>query len=435
MKRDILLCSWAYPPINHPTPLRWFEFVKFLAQKGWKIDVLTINPSRRNPLYDPECGNFTSENVMIHRTYPGPLDNFAEYMYAHPAPVQESGENAFSAKSPLKKILKLTKCGKLRSLLCVPDNIIEWIPFALLKSRKLLKKNTYEVIISSSYPFTSHLIGSILKRMTGRPWIGDISDPYSFNPAINFPGWRRRIDKKMEGRLMNAMDRIIVPTKEIRSAYIGHHSSISNGKISVIPYGFSEEKFIDVRPEKSSSKFRIVYTGIFRKSIRSPYNFFKALKRVDDLPIEVMIVGQMEPEYIEFVEREKLSHIVIFPGQRPHSHTLSLQSGADLLLFIGNSGALQLPGKVFEYIAAKRPILAIQNSDYDIGAKLIEEHNKGVVVKDEPDEIANIIRKLYLLWKGKTMDTQFDLDNVDEFTWRKRSEAVEELIMDVIKNR
>jgi hypothetical protein len=85
----------------------------------------------------------------------------------------------------------------------------------------------------------------------------------------------------------------------------------------------------------------------------------------------------------------------------------------------------QVPAKLFEYFAAKRPILAIKYDEADIAGRLVEERNRGLVVQNRRDMILQALEQLYLLWKNNRLDTCFSLEEMPEFTWERIVDKVE----------
>ena len=432
MKGRALLCLYEFFFSGRPQSLRWSESLRLLSQRGWEIDVLTIEPAEGHPQYNAEIKPFVPANVRVFKTYPGLIHSLR---FARPLIGNSPLSRAKVLLSDLLNAFYRTPWYNrtLRQIL-VPDDAVEWLPFALKAGRRIVEKS--DVIISCAPPFTSHVVGYLLKRLSKKPWIAYYDDPWTIGPWMfwvkGLRPVRRHLDRKLEEKLLRSTDKIIVVTEETKEAYLAHFPFLRPENLAVISYGFNAEEFRRVKA-RGSSKFRIVYTGFFYE--RDAHGFFRALKGLKDLPLEVIIVGNIDPavsQYLRYVEREELSPMVTFLGGQPHNAVISLQKGATVLLSFGWPGGLQIPCKIFEYIGAKRPVLAIRYDDKDAAAKLIMKLNRGIVVDNEPIKIEQAIRQLYKLWRTNTLVKRFNLEPVEQFSWAKLGEKLEETILDTL---
>lgn len=432
MKR-LLICAYYFPPIGTPRSYRWLEFVKRLS-KNWEIDVLTIHTFDNHPNCDPNLLEDIPNKVKIFRIYPGIMHHFSSLFLGKAKDNKQF--NPHKHQIPLRqrvgKYLFKVFENKLRAIF-IPDEAISWLPFVIAKGRRLMEENRHDAIISSGFPFTCHIAGSFLKRISqGKPWIADYGDPWAYNPTFLLPKWRSFIDKKIESKVLKAANRIIVTTDKTKEHYLNLYHFLKPQDIEVITQGFSHEELKWISPE-TTDKFRIVYTGIFYKT-REPFVFFDALSSLKDIwkDLEVIIAGDMpNDEYRQYAENKGLSEIVRFIGFVPRKRALSLQKGASLLLLIGNGGGIQVPGKVYEYIASRRPILLIKMDSRDIASAVIERFKRGICIENDPQKVSESIVYLYNLWKNKRLDGEFNLEGVDEFSWDRLAKRLEEIIMEI----
>jgi glycosyltransferase involved in cell wall biosynthesis len=432
----LLVCAYYFPPIGTPRSYRWRAFVKHLSSKGWKVDVLTIYSFPNHPNYDPKLLEDMPNEVRIYRTYPGIMHHFSSLLLSKTTNNQQfvSFDTRASFKQTVGKLLFKTFEKGLRNIF-IPDEAIGWLPLALIKGKKLINENSYDLIISSGFPFTCHIVGFFLKRFSGgKPWIADYGDPWVNNPSFSLPNWRSSIDKKIESRLLKTVNRVIVTTDKTKEHYLSLYPFIKPEDIKVVTQGFSRGAFNEASAE-ITDKFRITYTGIFYKD-REPVIFFDAINRVKEIwkDLEVIIAGNLSnDEYKRYAENNGLSKIVRFIGFVPQKKALSLQKGASLLLLIGNRGGIQVPGKIYEYIAAKRPILLIKIDEYDITSMVVERLKRGISVENDPQKISESITHLYNLWKNKRLESEFNLADVDEFCWDRLADKLEETILEATR--
>lgn len=430
--RRLLICAYYFPPIGTPRSYRWREFVKRLS-KNWEIDVLTIHTFDNHPNYDPKLLEDLPDRVRIFRTYPGVMHHLSSLFLGKATGNKQSAQS--DGKIPLRqrvgKFLYMAFESKLR-VIFIPDEAISWLPFALVKGKKLMEGNRYDAIISSGFPFTCHIVGFFLKRIShGKPWIADYGDPWACNPTFSSTKWRSFIDKKMESKILKAVNKIIVTTDRTKEHYLNLYHFLKPQDIEVITQGFSQQELKGIPPE-TTDKFRIVYTGIFYKT-REPFVFFEALRSLKEIQkdLEVIIAGNIpNDEYKRYAEDNGLSGIVRFVGFVPQQRAISLQKGTSVLLLIGTGGGIQVPGKVYEYIAARRPILSIKLDNRDIASMVIERLKRGICIENDSQKISESIAYLYNLWKNKRLNDAFNLEEVDEFCWARLAEKLEETILD-----
>lgn len=429
MKPNILLVSYNFPPIMNPRSLRWIQFTRYLVKKGYNLDVLTVDPRMSCRAYDEASPGIIPMAVNVHRTYTGVIHRL-NYWYWSPEKIRNQHyKNSFEALfiQELKKI-----CKGIAKPILIPGETIERLLLGLRMAKKIISKNHYDLIISSAMPFTDHILACFVKKWTAIPWIADYGDPLAFNPVSPEIKWEHLGDKWIESKLLEAMDCIIVTTDETKKGFIEYYPFLKKGQIAVIPQGYSPEEFEGVQPELGN-KFRIVYTGIFYDDVREPYTFFDAIKHLKDIELEVIVAGYILPHYIKAAEENNIRGKIIFLGPQPHKRAIALQKGADLLLLFGWLKGYQIPGKIFEYFGACRPILCITFDEKDIAGRLIRKYNRGMVVSNNGEEIASAVRKLYGLWHKRKLNEQFWLEPTKEYSWESQAKKLENVIRNCVK--
>jgi len=414
--KNILLISYNFPPIGGPRSLRWLQFVKYL-NRDYSIEVLTIQPEKGCTRYDESLLSSIPENVKIYRTYPGFIQRF-NYRYLPLDKIKKVREKSF--KIILRKAIK-----NILSPYLMPDQMVEWLPWGLKKAKNLVRKKKYDLIISSAWPFTDHLIGYFIKKKMGISWIADYGDPWAFNPFIPFPWRRNLIDCRFEEKLLKNMDNIIVTTKETADGYVKYYPFLDCQKITIIPNGYDHKEFQQAKPDKGK-KFRIVYTGIFYKD-RSPDILLKSIKELN-FDFELIIAGEISPEYIKIIGNLGIEKKVKLLGHQSHKQAIALQKGADVLLLLGWLKGYQIPAKIFEYFGACRPILSIKFDEKDIAAKLVQKHNRGFIPYNNTKEIISALEEMHDLWQKGKFKSCFDLRELKEYSWDILAEKLKETI-------
>jgi glycosyltransferase involved in cell wall biosynthesis/2-polyprenyl-3-methyl-5-hydroxy-6-metoxy-1,4-benzoquinol methylase len=428
-EKRILLATPSFPPAGGGRGIRWNRFIKILDPKGWKFDVLTIDPFMIKN--GKTINHSLSSQIRIHRTFPGFLYSLRRRILK-PQNDHMGWDNSSLQLNPRGMLKKIYQ--SIIHPFLIPDDMIEWLPISIGKANQLIKEKKYRLVITSGFPFTSHILGYFLKRRMNVFWIADYGDPWSIRVNKKPTSLRNCINRIIETRLLKKVDRVIVTNNAIKEAFQFTFPFLSEAQIRVIGQGYDPGLY-EKSPQNTSDKFRIVYTGIFYNTdIRNHHPFFEALKSLIDLNLETVIAGDIGREDLEFVKSQGLEDIVQFLGLIPHSRAISCQKEGSLLLLIGNASPLQIPGKVFEYFAACRPILCISDTPENPDCQLVEKYNRGVITRNSSGNISNTVRKLHSLWESGNLDKQFNLkrEGLEEFTWESRSETMENVIMELL---
>ena len=161
--------------------------------------------------------------------------------------------------------------------------------------------------------------------------------------------------------------------------------------------------------------FTLSYFGAFYQDFRSPENFAKALRRLENCKFKFVLAGRDE-SFLKYFYG--LDDRFEYKGLIPHREALALQRESDLLINFANRQDYQIPGKGYEYLGAMKPILQISDVE-DEFSLLIKRLNRGLVVRNQEREIADSIKYLYDLWAEEKINTVFDLspEGVRDYSW------------------
>jgi len=431
----VLLVTRRFPPHSDPTSYRWLRFVMGLVERRWEVEVLTVFAEPTAAYHDEGLVAMIPPGVVVHRVNPGPIDRrvmrerrrkveadarigAAVSTHAHNGPRHD-------LRSRVRDALRRTYEALVPMV--SPDVTIEWVPWAVRAGRRLLRERRFDVVVSSSSPFSAHVAAQHITRGSGVPWVGDFSDPFADNVFLERPGWRKPIDRRFERGWLNAMDGVIVPVEEMAELFCTRYPRLSRGRVHVIPYGYPEELYDAIEPNVLVG-FTIVHTGAFYPGLRDPMPTFRALPLVREVPFTLHHAGGMTPEYLRFFETNGVADRFVYHGYLGKREVVGLQKGASCLLAVGNKGGHQLPGKLLDYIGAKRPILMLKNDPHDIAADLVAATRTGLVVANDTEAIANGIRQMYGWWKDGTLDSRFDLGAGREYSWVEQERRVDAVL-------
>ncbi len=371
----VLLIAFYFPPAGGGGVQRPLKFAEHLARAGVEVDVLA--PDDPHWLHTDTELVLPSSVAVSRARYLGPRGlRPAEELYGR----QGVGR--------LARKLALTP----RRLL-VPDENVTWLATAVPRALELVRRRRIDVVITSSPPSSVHLVGDAVRRLTGTRWVADLRDSIVAKPDRRFE--RLAVRVKEQGHVLVARavarraDAIVTVTGTIGEEM---RTLAARGPIFTIPNGCDFEEFegLEYRP---SDRLRITHTGSFfgRRSARP---FLEALSGADPA-IVARFVGDFRAADREWAETLGLGDRFELHGFVPHRCALGMQRDSEALLLllpeIGRRGKDVPSGKIYEYLAAGRPILAAVPVDGQAAA-LIELTNAGRAVP--PDDVGAIRTEL-----------------------------------------
>ena len=414
-----MIIAFHFPPLGGIGTRRSLRYYKNLPLYNWEPLVLTTKKGTFNDrctYWDQTLMQEISED-NVYRTHIVDITSFINIL---------NKLNLRRIASILHRFIYFTP----------PDHVVPWMPFALYKSLKIFYRNKIDVIYSTAPPYTSHLIGLILKKLTKKPWVVDLRDPWTQRPDRKpLFKWQAKLDCWMEMKVLSHADLITITTKH----YLDLIMDIvpSNKKIRVITNGFNPEDF-QGHYENNNKKFRIVYTGVFWGS-RNPEIFFDAVKTlidkkgIDREKIELHFVGFSRDVFFVSLVRNNLLSIFKRFGHVSHRKAIQHMQNADaLLLFVSEEEPYQIPGKIFEYCASGKPIIAIVPPD-GAAAEVLREISADYIIADPSDskQIGEGLLQYYKKWESGDLrihqDKNVILQYTDCFLTKKMSKILNEI--------
>ncbi len=417
----ILVIAYEFPPIIAAQALRWFYLAQELARLG--VDVHVLCPSF--PALEASCPLQFESGVILHRVWPGPYVGLSNRLArATHGDVSASAWEIGNAHPLLRQSYRLTR--KLLDQLLFPDLRTEWYPFARWRLRRLLDDVGFNAVISSHEPGVDLLLGLWARKRFGVKWIADLGDPVL---APYSPGWRRKIDAWFENRVLRQADIVVVTNDAVKQLLCDRHQlwDISS-KLVCIPQGFPKRQpFIHSETSLlSAGLMNIVFTGTFYRDFRSPGQFALALRDLNANDIMTTVIG----DNFDFIPEFEGIANVRFIGKINHFECLAVQRNADLLLNIGNLQSYQLPGKIYEYLGAGKPVLHIRTGEDDPGADLVQHLNAGLVVKNDRMAIMTGLQHLVELWRNHRLAQSFPVNStaIAQYSWSARAKTLLQLL-------
>jgi glycosyltransferase involved in cell wall biosynthesis len=314
----------------------------------------------------------------------------------------------------------------------LPDASVTWAPTAVPAAVRLVRREGIDAVITTSPPVSMNLIGASVKRLTGIPWIADQRDSVLRNAD-------RRFDRSAVRAKEKALERVVRLVARRADAVVTVSEAIAeevrafepDGPVRVIPNGCDFDDFAGLE-YREGDRFRITHTGSFFGK-RNPRAFLSALAASGLEDVVARFVGDFRSVDREWVQGLGLGDRLELLGYQPHRRALELQrdSEANLLLLpeAAGRGRVVPSGKIFEYLAAERPILAAVPPD-GAAAQLVRETGAGVVVApDDEQAIGEALLGLHARWQaGRLRDGYLTEEERRRLSRRARVEELAELL-------
>jgi hypothetical protein len=244
-----------------------------------------------------------------------------------------------------------------------PDANIGWYKYAVEAGEKLLAKGKYDAILSSSNPATCHLVANKLKTLFGIPWVADFRDLWTQNHYSEHFTLSKIIEKRLETATISAADILTTVSQPLAITLRENHR---NKQVNTIMNGFDPE--FKNPGTKTSEKFTIVYTGTLYQGKRDPEPLFQATSesinsgKISSSDIEILFYGAVDDWLFNDIKKYKLENVINVCGPISREESIHEQRKAQVLLLLTWNHPAEkgvYTGKLFDYLAAQRPIFAI----------------------------------------------------------------------------
>ena len=331
--------------------------------------------------------------------------------------------------------LALAKARVMGRRLLLPDASVTWAPTAIPAAARIVKNEGIDVVITTSPPLSMNLIGAAVKRLTRVPWVADQRDSLVQNADGRFE--RKSVQAKEK-----ALERVVRLVAKNADGNVAVSEAIADelraydpaGPVRVIPNGSDFDDFngLEYTP---GERFRITHTGAFFGQ-RDPKPFLRALADSGLADVTARFVGGFRAADREFAESLGLADRIEVIPFVPRRRSLELQRDSEALLLIasdaGGRGTGVIPGKVFEYLAAERPILAAVPAG-GAAASLIDELGAGVVApEDDAEALRAALVELHGRWRRGELDVNLSPEQRARVDRRGKVEQLAGLLREVV---
>ena len=401
IKGTVLLVAYHYPPVRTTGTQRVTKFERYLPEFGYRTSVLTTSAFGKEGTQDEALRAW--EPLGTYRW----LFNSRTRRDRGAAARLRTTSNLTSGWS---RVLRRT---------LIPDAQITWIPAASARALSQLRTGAANLIYSTYPPASAHLVALIAKQLSGAPWVADFRDSWTTDPLdpdllFHHP-YRLQLERKLESAVVRTADAIITSTTVAAECLKQAHPDCAE-RIHVITNGFDPEDVVDDTDPPASGGARplhLVHTGSFSASHpwRSPRGLLEGVRLLIEadpvwsLRLKVTLVGHLTSAEASDAAKLTSSGIVQTVEEADRAESLRFQQQGDVLLLVDHPRpwpASNLPHKLFEYLALKRPILALCTAG--MVADTIAELKAGVcVAPDDPGAIAQAVERLYHAFASGTL--------------------------------
>ncbi len=399
--KKALIITYYWPPSGGSGVQRWLKFSKYLRNFNWEPVIYTPeNPEI--PVEDSSLLKDIPEGItVLKKKIWEPYSFYKRFL-------GQKGENRIQTgflteKRKPKQKEKISVW--IRGNLFIPDARKFWIRPSVKYLTTYLKSNPVDIIISTGPPHSMHLIARKLKKKLNIPWLADFRDPWTnidFYKDLKLTCWADKKHKKQEQLIIKEADSLIVVGNTLKKEY----QNMGANNVSVITNGYDQDDYIDddICLDK---KFSIMHAGTITFS-RNPTEFWPVLfELVNEHPdfaedLEIKLIGKIDLSVNENITRLGLEKFVVKTNYLSHKEVIREQKKSHVLFLpINNTFNAKgiITGKLFEYLAAGRPILGIGPADGD-AAEIINDTKAGLISGfGDNNKLKNNILALYQNYK------------------------------------
>jgi len=414
--KKVLIITYYWPPSGGAGVQRWLKFTKYLPEYGWEPIIYTPDNGEIPVIDESLQKDISQETTVIKRKIWEPYIWYKKFIG------QKNNQKinvGFLSEGKKPKFTEKISVW-IRGNFFIPDARKFWIKPSIKFLLKYLTNNPVDIIISTGPPHSMHLIAMQLQKKLNIPWIADFRDPWTnidFYNDLLLTKLANRKHHKLEKKVLQNANYILSVGETLKNEFL----KLGATDVKIITNGFDNS---DINNSNISldKKFSIVHIGSMPKS-RNPEILWKTLGKLvttnNDFAkyLEIKLVGKCDYSVTNSLEKHNLINFVNKVDYVSHDKISTIQQSAQILLLVINQTKNAkgiLTGKFFEYMASKRPILAIGPTDGD-AAKILDETNAGVIIDfNDSKKIENTL--LSFFEKYKNSDLSIESNNIDKYS-------------------
>lgn len=397
--KKVLLITYHWPPMGGGGVQRWLKMSKYLRDYGWEPVIFTVSDAEIS-IYDESLVKEIPENIETIRV---PIwEPFGAYKKITGKKKHEKVQPGLLNEGDGKEWINNLALW-VRGNIFIPDAKRYWIKPASKALLKYLDQNHVDAIVSTGPPHTTHMIALNVRRKTNIPWLADFRDPWTFvdyYDKLKLSSYADKMHHRLEQKVLNTADKTVTVTWSWAEEF---NSRNFEKEVEVITNGYDPADFEKSDSVELDETFTITHIGSMNAD-RNPKVLWPVLKELVNSDhrfaskLKVKLIGPVDSSIFKSIEEngltDKLEHIKNLPHNEVIPH---LQSSPLLLLPLNDTPNISgvVPGKLFEYMGAQRPILCIGKTDGD-AARIIKGANAGELIDfGESQKLKGVLQGMF----------------------------------------
>ncbi|MCH7657070.1 MAG: glycosyltransferase family 4 protein [Bacteroidetes bacterium] len=432
--KKVLIITSYWPPSGGSGVQRWLKFTKYLRDFNWEPVIYTPeNPE--TPVEDYSLFRDIPEGItVLKKKIWEPYWFYKKFLGQKEEDKIQTGFLTEKKKPKLKEKISV----RIRGNFFIPDARKFWIRPSVKYLTTYLKKKPVDIIISTGPPHSMHLIALGLKKRLNIPWLADFRDPWTniyYHGDLKLSRFSEKKHRKLELEVLKRADMVTVVSPTLGK----NLSKIYNCNYHVITNGFDEDDFPINHNSQTDTKFSITHVGVLMKK-SNPENLWSILRELTEVnedfknDLEIKLVGKVDYSIINSIKKNNLFSYLTKIDYLPHEEIVKFQKQARVLLLLipnTDNSKLIITGKLFEYLASKRPVLAIGPTDGD-AAEIINDMKAGMISGfGDNNRLKNNILALYHDYKKGYF--RFDTGDISKYSRKNLTEELVKLLNELIK--
>ena len=421
MKR-VLIVTYYWPPSGGSGVQRWVKFAKYLPAQGWQPVVYTPENPELTTIDKTLAAEIPPEVEIVRSRIFEPYGIYRKLMGKGSTTDLKTLTAANAGKDEVNPINGQKKSWKqrlslfIRGNFFIPDPRVMWVRPSVRFLKKYLAEHPVDAIVTTGPPQSMHLIGLRLSRATGIPWIADFRDPWTkmfYFKHLGLTSWTEEKQHRLEQSVLDGATRVIAVSPLVQDEF----KAMTKTPVELITNGFDEEDF--KKDFELDENFNITHTGLFA-SDGNPETLWKVLaqKCEEDeefrRSLRIRLVGKTDREITASIEAAGLVGNLKDFGYQDHETAVREQINASVLILPLRKEPecrATLPGKLFEYLASRRPVIGFGDPDGAMG-RIITGAKAGKTFDwdDESNLKAEILRLWDLFRQGRLSDSEEDIE-------------------------
>jgi glycosyltransferase involved in cell wall biosynthesis len=411
---------------------RTTKFVRYLPDFGWEPVVLTV----KDVLYHSRDASLLHELKGREIIRTGSWD--PQRVGWKVQRIHRKKEEKLYEGSGISLLQKMNR--RLLPWVLTPDPKVLWLPLVKREALQIINKKEIDCIFTTSPPQSDHLAGLWLRKKTGLPWVADFRDNWLSKQSESVPTpIHRKMNDGMSQRVVEQADRIVTVSDMITED-LHEKSGRQKRYFSTITNGYDKTDFNGIESRFRDKRFTITYCGAL-DVVRNPEVFLlgvaRALENRPELRENLLVrfVGSVHGiDLKRMIQKHRLEAIAEHVKYVPHSTSIEHMMSSDMLLLLisEDTGAELVTGKIFEYLASGKPILAVVPGGE--AEKFVLRHARGVVVPpDDAESIAAKLIRSFTLWKrGDLKVTVPRWKDIEKYERKGLTKALADIFNEVI---